>query len=121
MPLTKYIRILGYLAIAIAIITWVIDYSGMVEACPYCRSERTIIGLLGVLMILPFSQHWVVKWLGATFGFLGAHIASAQLFDHHIRPFISHESSSMPNTLMATAALSIIIMQVWILFSQSKS
>lgn len=45
--------ILGIIGIAICAAAWAIDIWGLVYACPYCRVERTVIGILGLALILP--------------------------------------------------------------------
>ena len=76
---SRYIRLLGWLAIAISVFTWWLDLSGIVNTCPFCRTERTMIGLLGLVMVLP---HWryVTVFLTIVFAALGLSTASQHLF-----------------------------------------
>ncbi|WP_062260329.1 hypothetical protein [Endozoicomonas arenosclerae] len=55
--LSRYIRPLGWIAIAICAVTWWMDLAEVVKTCPFCRTERTAIGLLGVLMVLPHYRY----------------------------------------------------------------
>ena len=37
---------------AACLITWWMDLSGVVSVCPYCRVQRTAIGLVGLFLII---------------------------------------------------------------------
>ncbi|PKP81700.1 MAG: hypothetical protein CVT79_09745 [Alphaproteobacteria bacterium HGW-Alphaproteobacteria-18] len=78
--LLRHRRIVGGVAIAIAILTWTIDLTGLVYECPFCRSQRTVIGLLGLLFMLPNPAHWLVRYLSAVFAVFGLSVASTQHF-----------------------------------------
>ena len=78
--LLRHRRIVGIAAIAIAILTWTVDLTGLVYECPYCRSQRTVIGLLGMLLMLPNPAHWLVRYLSAIFALFGLVVASTQHF-----------------------------------------
>ena len=56
------------------------EFVGTVYICPYCRVQRTVILLLGVAMILPFTHHWIMRYLASVVGFLGAVVAVNQNF-----------------------------------------
>ena len=75
LDLTAQIKLFGWLAIAISIVTWGVDFAGMVSACPYCRTERTTIGLLGLVMVLPHSRYLSI-FFALVIGFMGCHVAS---------------------------------------------
>lgn len=81
------IRLLGVLCILISIGTWVVDLTGLVYACPYCRTQRSMIGLLGLLMLLPQPGHWLVRWVGSVFATLGLVVAATQNFGGWRRMF----------------------------------
>lgn len=73
------VKVLGFGAIAVFVATWGMDIFSLVDPCPYCRTQRTVIGLLGVLMIIS-SLHWAILHLGNIFAFYGAHVAALQHF-----------------------------------------
>ncbi|MGR2770457.1 disulfide bond formation protein B [Photobacterium ganghwense] len=73
------IRLLGFGAIAVFLVTWGMDIFSVVDPCPYCRTQRSVIGLLGLLMIFR-SPHWTMLHLGNIFAFYGAHVAALQHF-----------------------------------------
>ena len=56
------------------------EFAGTVYICPYCRVQRTVILLLGVIMVLPFSKHWISSYLASVMGFMGAVVAVNQNF-----------------------------------------
>lgn len=80
-------RLLGLISIAIALATWAVDIGGLVYACPYCRTQRTMIGLLGLLMLLPRPGHWMVRWVGSVLATLGLVTAATQNFGGWRRMF----------------------------------
>lgn len=71
---------IALIAIVIAIIAWVMDLSGMVYECPYCRVQRSVIGILGLILILPITFHWIGKYAAGVIGFFGAVVAANQHF-----------------------------------------
>ncbi len=78
--LLRHRRIVGLAAIAIAALTWAVDLAGLVYLCPYCRSQRTVIGLLGLLLMLPNPGHWLVRYLSAVFAVFGLAVGATQHF-----------------------------------------
>ncbi len=73
-------RWVGVLAIAIAALTWTVDLVGFVYECPFCRVQRTTIGLLGILLLLPNPAHWLVRYLSAVLAAFGLSVAATQHF-----------------------------------------
>ncbi|WP_339724479.1 hypothetical protein [uncultured Paraglaciecola sp.] len=73
-------KIVGVIAIIISIVAWTSDLSGMVYICPYCRAQRTVIGILGLILISPAATHWLAKYIGLVIGFFGATVAANQHF-----------------------------------------
>lgn len=78
--LLRHRHAVGIVAILIAIATWAVDLTDLVYACPYCRSQRTVIGLLGLLLMLPNPAHWLVRYLSAVFALFGLSVAATQHF-----------------------------------------
>ena len=76
----KHSKIIALIAIAIAIISWIMDIGGMVYECHYCRVQRSVIGILGLILILPISFHWIGKYAALVIGFFGAVVAANQHF-----------------------------------------
>ncbi len=73
-------KILGLVAIVISLVAWTTDVTGMVYICPYCRAQRTVIGLLGLILVSSAAKHWIVKYIGLVIGFFGATVAANQHF-----------------------------------------
>ena len=80
--LHRHLRLIGILAIVISLATWAMDLAGVVYTCPYCRSQRTVIGLLGLLLLMPVAAlaHWFTRWLATVLAVFGAQVASRQHF-----------------------------------------
>ncbi len=51
-PAQLRMRWLALAALLICAVTWLLDLTDLVYHCPYCRTRRTAIGLLGLLMLL---------------------------------------------------------------------
>jgi hypothetical protein len=78
--LLRYRIILGLLAIALSAATWAMDLTGVVYECPYCRVQRTVIGLLGVIMLMRFYSHWLMRYVASVLAVFGLQVAGAQHF-----------------------------------------
>lgn len=111
------LRLLGALAILVALLTWAVDLAGWVHECPYCRVQRSAIGAVGVLMTLPDPRFWWVRFGAAAICFLGASVASAQLF-LVFRNLTSGQPSSPLNLALATGALFVLTGQALLLFTE---
>jgi len=73
-------RVLGLIGIVIGLGAWGMEFAGAVYVCPYCRVQRTVILLLGCVMLLPSPRHWITKYVASVVGFLGAVVAVNQNF-----------------------------------------
>ncbi|MBE0371112.1 hypothetical protein [Pseudoalteromonas aurantia] len=73
-------KIVAVIAILISITAWLVELMGAVYVCPYCRVQRTVIGILGIILILPFVYHWMVKYIAIVIGLFGAVVAANQHF-----------------------------------------
>lgn len=80
--LHRHARTIALVAIAISALTWAVDLAGLVYKCPYCRVQRSMIGLLGLLLLLPDPRHWAVRYLAAVFAIFGLVVACMQHFNH---------------------------------------
>ncbi len=117
--LNRNLRLLGVVAILVCLSTWAIDLGGLVHECVYCRTERTAIGLVGVLMLLPDPRQWWVRWPGAVFCFFGAHVAVAQLF-LIVKSINSGDAFGKLNLFMASGALFTLCGQALLLFMREE-
>lgn len=115
--LARNLRLLGVLAILICVVTWLVDLAGWVHTCPYCRIQRSAIGLVGVAMLLPDPRIWWIRFGAAAVCFLGANVASAQLF-LVFRNLTSGQPSDPVNLVLATGALLILVGQALLLFTK---
>lgn len=81
------IIIIGVVSILISLSTWAMDLLHLVEQCIYCRNQRTIIGLLGIILLIPMYKY-IKSYLTFVFGFFGASVSAAQMFltikNHHV-------------------------------------
>jgi len=113
---------LGSLAIVIGAGAWGMEFAGTVYICPYCRVQRTVILILGIMMILPFSHHWVIKYFASVIGFLGAVVAVNQNFMGWVKiskgEFAFNEQLYIDPFLLSSGSLFIIIGQLWLLLTK---
>ncbi|MFP5447292.1 MAG: hypothetical protein ACLGHU_00960 [Alphaproteobacteria bacterium] len=121
---TGRMRLLGLIAIAISIATWAMELSGLVYVCPYCRTQRTVIGLLGLLMVTPNPGFWISRYLGAMLGVFGLVVGSTQHFAGW-RRIMKGEFVLSPKVyddafLLSGAAIFIITAQVLLLYVYRK-
>ncbi|MBT8409728.1 MAG: hypothetical protein KJN93_08895 [Alphaproteobacteria bacterium] len=110
------LRLLGGLAVLVSLVTWAMDLGGWVYVCPYCRVQRSAIGVVGLLMLLPDPRIWWIRYGAAAICFLGAHVASAQIF-LVFRNLTSGQPSNPMNLILATGALFILVGQALLLFT----
>lgn len=78
--LLRYRVWVGLLAIVVCGVTWAVDLTGVVYECPYCRVQRSVIGILGLLLLVPWYSHWLNRYLAAVFAVFGLQVAGAQHF-----------------------------------------
>ncbi len=113
--LLRNLRLLGVLSIGLCAGTWAIDLLGWVHPCVYCRTQRSAIGMVGVMMLLPQPRAWVSRYIAAGICFFGANISSAQIF-LVVRNINDGEPFGMVNLVMATGALFWLLGQALLLF-----
>ncbi len=77
--LMQYRLWIALLAVTVSIFAWVTELADWVYVCPYCRAQRTIIGVLGILLLIN-PQHWINRWIASTIAALGLVVASVQHF-----------------------------------------
>ena len=122
--LLRNIRWLGLAAILISIATWAMDLTGLVYECPYCRTERTVIGLLGLIMLLPDPGHWLARYFATVLAVLGLVVAAEQHFGGWKKisagTFTMGEQWYLSPFLLAGCALFIITGQLLLLYAHAE-
>lgn len=96
---------MGFILTLLSLAAWMTEWVGLVNVCPYCQVERTIIGILGIMMMLEIRP-FIANSLTVLFGFIGMQVATSQLFMHF------HENSYSEKTPMVIAALIIMTGQI---------
>jgi len=121
----RHQRALGFIAIIIGAGAWGMEFAGTVYICPYCRVQRTVILLLGVIMVLPFCKHWMSRYLGSVMGFMGAVVAVNQNFMGWVKiskgEFAFNEQLYIDPFLLSAGSLFIIIGQVCLILTPSNA
>lgn len=75
-------KLMGVVAIVICIVTWTLELTDLVYVCPYCRAQRTVIGILGIFLLMPNPRHWISLYLSSTIAAFGFIVATDQHFSH---------------------------------------
>ena len=121
----RHQRMLGIIAIIIGAGAWGMEFAGTVYICPYCRVQRTVILLLGVIMVLPFSKHWISRYLASVMGFMGAVVAVNQNFMGWVKiskgEFAFNEQLYIDPFLLSAGSLFIIIGQLWLILTKAPT
>jgi disulfide bond formation protein DsbB len=118
-------RVLGVIGIVIGLGAWGMELAGAVYVCPYCRVQRTVILLLGWVMLLPSPRHWIAKYVASVVGFLGAVVAVNQNFMGWAKiskgEFAFNENLFIDPFLLSTGSLFIILGQLWLILGSSAT
>ena len=121
----RHQRALGLIAIVIGVGAWGMEFAGTVYICPYCRVQRTVILLLGLMMVVPFSHHWIMRYVASVIGFMGAVVAVNQNFMGWVKiskgEFAFNEQLYIDPFLLSAGSLFIIIGQLWLLLSKDPA
>ena len=121
----RHQRVLGIIAIIIGAGAWGMEFVGTVYICPYCRVQRTVILLLGVIMVLPFSKHWISRYAASVMGFMGAVVAVNQNFMGWVKiskgEFTFNEQLYIDPFLLSAGSLFIIIGQLWLILTKAPA
>lgn len=116
-------RLLGTVAILIGGGAWMMEFAGAVYICPYCRVQRTVMMLLGLLMVLPFAHFWISQYVASVIGFMGAVVAVNQNFMGWMKiskgEFTFADPLYIDPFLLSAGSLFIIIGQLWLILSNS--
>lgn len=75
------VRAIGFGAIAVSLVTWGMDLFGVVDPCGYCRVQRSVIGILGAILLMPSVAHWFPQYVAKVFAALGVVVAATQHFN----------------------------------------
>ena len=121
----RHQRALGFIAIIIGAGAWGMEFAGAVYICPYCRVQRTVILLLGVIMVLPFCKHWISRYIAAVMGFMGAVVAVNQNFMGWVKiskgEFAFNEQLYIDPFLLSAGSLFIIIGQLGLILTEAPA
>ncbi len=121
----RHRRSLGLIAIIIGAGAWGMELAGTVYICPYCRVQRTVILLLGVIMVLSLCHYWITRYLASVMGFMGAVVAVNQNFMGWVKiskgEFAFNEQVYVDPFLLSGGALFIIIGQLWLILTKAPA
>lgn len=125
MPITgfnrRHVQILGIVAILISLGAWVSDWTGAVYVCPYCRVQRTVIGILGLGMLSPVGLGWIGRYLATVIGSLGIVVGATQHFRGWAKisagEFALRDPFYIDPFLLSGCALFIIVGQVMLYYA----
>jgi hypothetical protein len=108
------VKPLAWFSILVCVITWGMDITGFVFSCPYCQVQRTTIGLVGILLLLPW-KNIITDYFTLIFGVFGAYVAALQMFNNFYKSAY-HEGF----IYLSTCAFLILIAQLLITFRRTR-
>jgi len=121
----RHQRALGLVAIVIGVGAWAMELAGTVYICPYCRVQRTVILLLGLILLLPTPRHWCWRYIASVLGFFGAVVAVNQNFMGWVKiskgEFSFNEQLYVDPFLLSAGSLLILIGQLWLILGPPMS
>ena len=121
----RHQRALGLVAIVIGVGAWAMELAGTVYICPYCRVQRTVILLLGLILLLPTPRHWCWGYIASVLGFFGAVVAVNQNFMGWVKiskgEFSFNEQLYVDPFLLSAGSLLILIGQLWLILGPPMS
>ncbi len=117
-------RLIGVVAIVISVAAWAVELAGLTYVCPYCRTQRTVIGILGIFLLFPNPGHWIIRYIGTVLGVLGLVVGATQHFRGWAKisagEFTFHDPIYFDSFLLSGAALFIITGLVFLTFLYRK-
>ncbi|MBA3537078.1 MAG: hypothetical protein H0T84_10790 [Tatlockia sp.] len=114
MTVKRLALIIGILTVGISLATWAFDLAHLTIQCIYCRSERTAMGLLGILLLIPVYPY-LTRYFAYVFGFFGASVAAQQSI-----LIMEHSGLMSFKFLLVVAVFFIIIGQVFLIILLDK-
>lgn len=120
----KLLKAVGYICLLICIVTWSAELLDLVYVCPYCRVQRTVIGLVGIIMISPWFNHWIAKYIAIVLSAFGFFVAASQHFMAWKKissgDFVWVQNLFLNPMILSAVAMFILVAQIGILFNYQK-
>lgn len=108
------VKPLAWFSIFLCVATWGLDLAGLVHACPYCQVQRTMIGLVGIILLLPW-KNLITDYLILVLGGFGAYVAALQMFNNFYKSAWHEEY-----IYLSTCAFLLLVGQLLIAFRRSR-
>lgn len=110
-------------AVLVSLLAWSVEWSGLAYVCPYCRVQRTVIGVLG-LLLLARPGGLIVPWLAYTTGGFAFVVAAMQHFNGWKRisagSFSFNERWYIDPWLLSGCAMLILVAQLMLVQAASR-
>lgn len=121
----KRLVLLGLIFIAISVAAWAVELMGLVYVCPFCRVQRTAIGILGLIIVLLRVLHpFVARYLALAVGGFGFVVGATQHFRGWARissgEFELRAQWYIDPWLLSGCALLILSLQLGIIFEHQR-
>ncbi len=91
-----------------------VDLANLVHACPYRRVQRTAIGLVGVILLLPW-KNIITDYFTLVFAGFGAYVAALQMFNNFYKSAYHEEY-----IYLSTCAFLILTAQLLVTFKRNN-
>jgi len=120
--INQHLVFFGVASLVICFATWAIDLLEWTYPCPYCRAQRTVIGLLGlIILFLPHMNAFIARYLSVAVGGFGFGVAVLQHFTRGWQlmfrgEYTMREPWFMDGWILSACAMLIIAGQLGIIF-----
>ncbi|MBW6528515.1 hypothetical protein KZ813_16860 [Sphingomonas sp. RHCKR7] len=121
----RFLLVAGLVSIAISLFTWTLDLTQATYACPFCRVQRSAIGLLGVaILMVPYANRFLLRYTSMAIAVLGLGVAMMQNFNGGWMKmfkgtFAFHDPIWFDSTLLSSCAILIMSFQLGVIFESS--
>lgn len=113
---------LAIISIIISIGAWTLDLTHLAYACPFCRVQRTGIGLLGLIILtLPFMNLFIARYLSLAVGGFAFVVGGMQHFTYGWQlmfqgKFHLHSPWYFDPWILSACAMIILAFQIGVIF-----
>lgn len=120
--INRHLVLFAVLSLLVSAGAWTLDITGAVYPCPFCRIQRTGIGLLGlVILFLPYLNPFIARYLSLAVGGFSFVVGAMQHFTYGWQmmfqgTFVLHDPWIEDPWVLSACAMLILAGQIGIIF-----